>query len=215
LLGQGRYRTTTALEGQDQYEVDLVIAAYEFGAADSWIDNGVLRGFYEVANIEQATLDERAAASVPVSIDRLFVFEQEIQGVDLNLWKEFDTDNISHRLGIGIEYRDRVTEEYRDGLSTNLVSGVQTKNLLGEQFPLRDFPISTTRETGAYVEDTMTIGDWTVIAALRADRFELTPSQDPMYFEDYPFAELVEIDDSELSPKLGMIYHATEGMDRG
>ncbi len=213
LLGQGRYRGTTALEGEDQYELDLVIAAYEFGAADSWIDNGVLRGFYEIANIEQATLDERAAASTPVSIDRLFVFEQEIKGVELNLWREFGTGNSSHRLSFGIEYRDRETEEYRDGLSTDLVSGVQTSNLLGEQFPLRDFPISTTRETGAYIEDTMTIGDWTVIAALRADRYELAPRQDPMYFEDYPFAELVDIDDSELSPKLGLIYHATAGVD--
>lgn len=213
LLGQGRYSSTTALEGDDEYEVDLVIAAYEFGAADSWIDNGVARGFYEIASIQQATLDERAAASTPVSIDRLFVFEQEIKGVELNLWKEFGSANRSHRLGFGIEYRDRETEEYRDGLSTDLVSGAQTKNLLGEQFPLRDFPISTTRETGAFLEDTITIGNWTVIAALRADRIELTPTQDPMYFEDYPFAELVSIDDSEWSPKLGLIYHAAAGVD--
>ncbi|MDH4125360.1 MAG: TonB-dependent receptor [Gammaproteobacteria bacterium] len=213
LLGQGRYSTTTALEGDDQYEVDLVIAAYEFGTADSWIDNGSLRGFYEFANIEQATLDERRAASTPVSIERLFMFEQEIKGAELNLWKEFSGASISQRLGFGIEYRDRRTAEYRDGLSTNLVSGAQTSNLLGEQFPLRDFPLSTTQETGAYLEDTITAGDWTIIAALRADRFELAPRQDPMYFEDYPFAELVDIDDAELSPKLGLIYHATAGVD--
>ncbi|MGI9220186.1 MAG: TonB-dependent receptor, partial [Woeseiaceae bacterium] len=105
------------------------------------------------------------------------------------------------------------TEEYRDGLSTNLETGDQTSNLLGEEFPLRDFPISTTRESAAFIEDTMSFGDWTVIAALRADHFDLAPSQDPMYLEDYPFAELVSIDDSEVSPKLGVIYHASNDLD--
>ncbi|MGI9271695.1 MAG: TonB-dependent receptor domain-containing protein [Woeseiaceae bacterium] len=213
LLGQGRYRSTTALQGDDRYEVDLVIAAYEFGSPDSWIDNGIVRGFYEVANIEQTTLDERGAARTPVSIDRFFAFEQEIKGVEVNLWKELTGARVSHRLGFGIEYRERETEEYRDGLSTNMATGEQTKNLLGEEFPLRDFPISTTREWGAYIEDSMTIANWTVVAALRADRFDLSPSQDPMYLEDYPFAELVSITESDLSPKLGVIYHATPGVD--
>jgi len=59
----------------------------------------------------------------------------------------------------------------------------------------------------------MSFGDWTVIAALRADRFELSPSQDPMYLEDYPFAELVSLTESDLSPKLGVIYKVTPGID--
>ncbi len=212
-LGQGRYRSTTALEGDDEYQVDLVIAAYEFGSPDSWIENGIVRAFYEVAIIEQTTLDERGAARTPVSIDRFFSFEQEIKGVELNFWKELSGSNVSHRLGFGVEFRERETEEYRDGLSTNMTTGEQTKNLLGEEFPLRDFPISTTQETGAFIEDTITVGDWSVIAALRADRFELSPSQDPMYLEDYPFAELVSIDESELSPKLGVVYHTSPAVD--
>lgn len=213
LLGQGRYRATTALEGDDRYDIDLVIVAYEFGAADSWIDDGVVRGFFEIATVEQDTLDERAAAASPVSIDRFFSFEQEISGLEVNLWKELETAAVHHRLGFGVEYRQRETEEYRDGLSTDLTTGEQTSNLLGEQFPLRDFPLSTTRETAAYIEDTMSVGKWTLIAALRADRFELSPSQDPMYLEDYPFAELVSIDESELSPKAGVIYHASGALD--
>jgi hemoglobin/transferrin/lactoferrin receptor protein len=66
---------------------------------------------------------------------------------------------------------------------------------------------------GAYLEDTMSFGDWTVIAALRVDRFELSPDQDPMYLEDYPFAELVSLTESDLSPKLGVIYKMTPGTD--
>ena len=213
MLGQGRYRSTTALEGDDEYQMDVLILAYDFGSADGWVDSGVLRGYYEVAEVQQTTLDERAAASTPVSIDRYFGFEQEIQGVELNLWKDIAGDRASHRLGFGLEYRERRTEEYRDGVSTDIATGEQTNVLLGEIFPLRDFPISTTREAGAYVEDTISDGDWTVIAALRADRFDLSPNQDPMYLEDYPFAELVSLTESDLSPKLGVIYKMTPDID--
>jgi hemoglobin/transferrin/lactoferrin receptor protein len=213
MLGSGRYRSTTALEGDDNYRMDVVNLAYEFGSPESWVDSGVVRTFYEVASVEQFTLDERAAARTPVSIDRFFSYEQEILGIELNLWKNFTGDVVDHRLGLGLEYRDRVTEEYRDGLSTNLATGVQTNVLLGEVFPLRDFPISDTTETAAFIEDTISFGDWKVIAAVRADRFELSPKVDAMYLEDYPSYELVELQESDLSPKLGVIYTLTPGID--
>lgn len=207
ILGSGRYRSTTALEGDDSYQMDVVNLAYEFGSPESWIDSGVVRAFWETAEIGQYTLDERAAASTPVSIDRYFSFEQEIQGIEINLWKNFAGDVISQRLGVGAQYRDRTTAEYRDGLSTNLDSGIQTNVLLGEIFPLRDFPISSTTETAAYIEDTISMGDrWTVIVALRADRFELNPAVDAMYLADYPDYEIVSLDESDVSPKLGVIY---------
>jgi hemoglobin/transferrin/lactoferrin receptor protein len=213
MLGVGRYRSTTALEGDDTYQMDLLNVAYEFGAPGGGIDSGTVRAYYEVADIQQSTLDERGNAVTPVSIDRFFGFDQEISGFEINLWKDVGRSRIAHRLGLGFDFRERRTEEYRDGLSTDMQTGEQTNNLLGEVFPLRDFPISTTKESGAYFEDTMTFGDWVVIAALRADRFELSPSQDPMYLEDYPFAELVALTESDVSPKLGVIYKATPGTD--
>jgi hemoglobin/transferrin/lactoferrin receptor protein len=85
--------------------------------------------------------------------------------------------------------------------------------LLGEVFPLRDFPISDTKETAAFVEDTISVGDWTVVAALRADRFDLSPQPDATYLEDYPSYEIVSLDESDLSPKLGVIYTVTPGID--
>ncbi len=213
VLGGGRYRTTTALEGDDESTMDLANIAYEFGQAGGWVDSAVIRGFYEVASVEQKTLDERAAARAPVSIDRLFSYDQEIQGLELNLWKDFAGGFVGHRLGFGVEYRERITEEYRDGLSTDLTTGEQTNILLGEDFPLRDFPISTTRETAAFIEDTMTFGDWTLIAAIRADRFDLSPEVDVLYLEDFPDYEPVSIHDSDLSPKLGVIFKASPEFD--
>ena len=109
LLGTGRYRSTTALEGDDTYNLDLFNVSYEIGSPEGLIDTGVLRAFYEVGDIEQTTLDERAAANTPVSIDRYFAFEQVVRGIELNLWKDFETGAVSHRLGFGLEYRDRET----------------------------------------------------------------------------------------------------------
>jgi hemoglobin/transferrin/lactoferrin receptor protein len=205
MLGAGRYRSTTALEGDDHQRMDVVSLAYEFGSPESWIDSGVVRSFWEQTEIDQYTLDERAAARTPVSIDRLFSYDQEIRGIEMNLWKNFSGERIAHRVGIGIEYRDRRTEEFRDGLSTDLV---------GEVFPLRDFPVSDTTETAAFFEDTMSVGEkWTVIAALRADRYELSPDVDAMYLIDFPDYETTHLDESDISPKLGVIYSITPSVD--
>ena len=214
MLGAGRYRSTTALEGDDHQRMDVISLTYEFGSPESWFDNGVVRGFWEQTEIDQYTLDERAAARTPVSIDRLFSYDQEIRGIEMNLWKNFSGERIAHRIGIGIEYRDRRTEESRDGLSTDLATGAQTNVLLGEVFPLRDFPVSDTTETAAFFEDTMSVGEnWTVIAALRADRYELSPDVDAMYLIDFPDYETTHLDESDISPKLGVIYSITPGVD--
>ena len=213
MLGSGRFRSTTALVGDDNHRMDLFVAEYQFGSGDGLIDSGVVRGYYEVADIRQHTLDERGNARRPVSIDRLFVFEQDLAGVELNLQKEVVGDFVSHRLGFGLEYRERRTEEFRDGLETGIEDGARTKTLLGEVFPLRDFPISESADWGAYLEDAMSLADWTIIAALRADRYDLDAVSDRMYREDFPFADPVSLSESELSPKLGLIYRATPELD--
>lgn len=213
MLGSGRFRSTTALEGDDQYQMDIVSLAYEFGAPGDWVDSGVIRGFYEIADINQNTFDERGLARRPVAIDRFFGFEQKSQGVELNLQKDLQGFNVSHRLGFGLEYRERRTEEIRDGLETDLETGLQTNVLLGEVFPLRDFPISKSKEWGAYIEDAVSVSDWTIIAALRVDRYSLNPSNDPVYLEDFPFSDIVSISETDLSPKLGVIYRLTPETD--
>ena len=213
MLGIGRYATTTALEGDDDYRMDLLNVGYEFGSPARFVNSGSLRAYYQKATVSQATLDERGNALRPVAIDRYFQFDQDIGGVELNLQKEISGADIGHRLGFGVEYRQRRTEEFRDGLERGLTDGLVTSTILGEEFPLRDFPVSDSTEWGAYLEDVMTVGDWSVIAALRADRYDLEPRSDPMYAEDYPFAAPVSLSESDLSPKLGLIYHLGQATD--
>jgi hemoglobin/transferrin/lactoferrin receptor protein len=207
MLGTGRFRSNTALRGDDDYRTHIASLEYRFDSESRLADEGVIRAYTQGSSIEQATYDERGLATRPVAIDRYFSFEQQTHGIEGNLQKQFSTGTFDHRLGFGLEYRRRETEEFRDGLETGLVDGQQTNVLLGEVFPLRDFPVSTTHEWGAYVEDAMTHGRWSLIAALRWDGYDMNPRVDAMYAEDYPFASPVDISESELSPKLGVIYH--------
>ncbi|HEY5568426.1 MAG TPA: TonB-dependent receptor [Gammaproteobacteria bacterium] len=209
LLGKGRYRSTTALHGDDESQLDLVTAELQFGSPGAWVEQGVVRGYRTTAAISQHTLDERALASPPVAIDRYFEFDQDIYGVELNLRKQLATRRLAHRLGFGVEYRRRDTAERRDGLATSLIDGTTTNVILGEAFPLRDFPLSESAEWGAYIEDIIAFGDWTVIGAIRADRYELEPTVDAMYAEDFPFAEPVSLTEADLSPKLAVVYRVS------
>ncbi len=207
MLGAGRFRSNTALRGDDDYRTHIASLEYRFSSDSSLLDEGVARGYTQGSSIEQQTYDERGLATRPVAIDRYFSFEQQTHGAEVNLQKQFSTGTFSHRLGFGLEYRRRETEEFRDGLETGLADGQVSNILLGEVFPLRDFPVSTTDEWGAYVEDSMTNGRWSLIAALRWDGYDMNPRVDAMYAEDYPFANPVDISESELSPKIGLVYH--------
>ena len=73
---------------------------------------------------------------------------------------------------------DSRTEEMRNGASVSLGDGSVSTSGLGENFPLRDFPITDMRETGAFVFDELSRGPLSLIAALRYDHNELSPESD-------------------------------------
>ncbi|HEX5787544.1 MAG TPA: TonB-dependent receptor, partial [Woeseiaceae bacterium] len=165
------------------------------------------------SRIDQDTRDVRAHAARPVIIDRQFEYDQAFHGFEANLQRDFDAGTVTHRLGAGLEYRRTRTEELRDGKETGIEDGASQSIILGEEFPLRDFPVTDTDEWGMYVEDAVLLGDVTLIAAVRADRYALSPREDAIYREDNPTAEPVSLSESDLSPKLGLVWHATDRAD--
>ncbi|MDZ7768380.1 MAG: TonB-dependent receptor [Woeseiaceae bacterium] len=162
--------------------------------------------------MQQSTLDERALAArsgihrpvFPVRPGHTRYRSQSARDVWI---KTVNTGRAGWNTG------STAQEEYRDGLERGLVDGVSTNVILGEVFPLRDFPLSTTREWGAFVEDSVALGNWSVIAAVRADRYRLEPHNDAMFAEDYPFANPVSLAESDLSPKLALMYRFGEIAD--
>lgn len=213
VLGNGRFRTTTRLAGDDEMAFDLASADYTFGNSLPWLDEALVRAFLASANIEQHTLDERAAAAEPVLIHRTFHYGQRLRGVEVNLWKQATTGAWSHRFGFGAEWTERKTSELRDGVSESLADGSTTSTILGEDFPLRDFPVTVTREVGAWLSDAMTHGPLTLTAALRYDDNRLDPRPDSVWRESSPSTEPVSISASDLSPKLGAVYRLNANTD--
>jgi len=211
VLGNGRFRSTTRLEGDDSHSMNMLSAEYRFGTG--WFTDGLVRAFYADADLDQHTVDERAAARSPALIERDFFYDQRIRGAEINLWRDAELAGWSHRLGVGFEYTETRTEELRDGVSTSLVDGAVSSDILGESFPLRDFPITETRELGAYVSDQLSRGSLSLIAAMRYDNNELTPDSDAIYAEDNPSTSVVDLSDSDISPKLGAIYHIGDDVD--
>jgi hemoglobin/transferrin/lactoferrin receptor protein len=213
MLGTGRFASTTALTGDDAYQLDLLNLELAFGTPESLVDAGVLRTWFGKSQVDQLTFDERALAARPVAINRRFLFEQTFRGVELNLQKNMQGFGLNHGIGAGLEYRHKRTEELREGLETGLVDGVASATVLGETFPLRDFPVSDTSEWGAYLEDTVTLGDWSVIAALRADRYDLSVREDAIFAEANPAEVPVSLTETDLSPKVGIVYRLADRAD--
>lgn len=213
MLGMGRFAATTALRGDDDSRLDIAHVELGFGEDGGPIDAGNLRGWYAMSDFDQHTLDIRTAAVRPVRVERRFRFQQRSAGVELNLQKDFSTASITHRLGAGIEFRKTRTEELRDGTETRLDDGIAMRSILGEEFPLRDFPVSDTTKYGAWLMDTIVAGDWSFTAGLRGDRYELNPRRDSLYAEAYPSAVPVGLTESDLSPKLGIVRRLSDRLD--
>lgn len=211
VLGSGRFGSTTRLEGDDRHSMDMLSAEYRF--ATGGISEGLVRVFHAKADMDQHTVDERAAAASPVLIGRDFFYDQRLQGAELNLWRDQEMAGWSHRFGVGLEYSETRTEEIRDGLSTSLVDGSVSAEILGESFPLRDFPITDTREFGAYFSDQLERGPLSLMLALRFDDNQLTPRNDSIYAADNPATTVVALSNSDVSPKLGAVYHFGEDVD--
>ncbi len=205
VLGTGRFRSTTALGGDDTQSLSFISAVYGTPLSTSAEKSLRLRAYTVKTDIEQLSIDERSAASRPVRIARDFNYMQQQHGIELNAHRDFDVGNWSHRFAAGLEWSRRETEELRGASSLSLVDGTTTNTVLGETFPLRDFPLSTTREFGAYLSNRMSSERLTILAGVRFDENQLRPQDDPIFREDNPAVETVSVTESDFSPKLGVI----------
>ena len=81
----------------------------------------------------------------------------------------------------------------------NLVTGVAGPAY--ETYPLQRFPKTRETNSALFVQSEFVNERWSLIPALRYDRFSLKPQSSPLY----PL-EPAELSDSALSPKLGLIF---------
>jgi hemoglobin/transferrin/lactoferrin receptor protein len=215
-LSGGRFANTIRLEGDDRAESRGVLLDQDTGATGGF-DDGRWRLYWNESVVRQYTHEERRAAAPatpPLAIEREFHYRERAAGAELTLARAFAPASGVHRLLGGLEYTETRVVERRDGLQTDLLTGAATSTILGESLPVRDFPVSRIREAGIYLQDEWRPGNgrWSVIPALRADWYRLAPRVDPVYAADNPSEPPVSVEETSLSPKLGIGWRLREGL---
>jgi len=88
----------------------------------------------------------------------------------------------------------------------NLVTGTEPPS--SETYPLKRFPKTTEQQAALFVQSELASHRWSVIPALRYDRFKLNAAKDALY----PLNP-ASLSDGAWSPKLGMIFRATDAVN--
>ena len=205
---------TTDVVGDDERTRTRLSIGQEWVAGRFGTDYLRWRAFWQDSETRQNTFEARETliAGRPGRAERQrdFRFEQQLAGLEINAMSEFETGSAEHELAYGLEYEIADTTQIRDGTERDLVTGLDSKQVGPDLFPLRDFPESRTESVGLYVQDRIRLGPVTLVPGLRWDRYELDPQPDQIFLEDNPGIESVGLTDDRVSPKFGVVWQVSE-----
>lgn len=204
-IGEGRFANTTELSGDDR--VTRTGVALDGQASRGNLDfEGAV--FYRETRTQQDTLDVRASLSRPVQIEREFSYDTTIRGARGRISRDWTFGAWQHRVMLGAEYLSSRISELRDASLTGLLDGEVSNVVLGEQFPLRDFPVTVSEESGIFLQDEIDspTGRWLVIPSIRFDRTRIDVREDATWSEANPDVVLAEQTVSDVSPRLGVLW---------
>ncbi len=213
-FGPARFSTTTELLGDDRFQRDRASLKGEWTHAARWLDSSELLVYAQhnrtVQDTAQTRLADRATP-FPSLRERRFDLQQRNLGLKWLGQARRDGARMSHWHVFGVEYAQTDYTGYRDGREINLLTGASSNVVLGERFPVRDFPESRSRELGLFWQDEIRIGDaFAVIPGVRWERYRLDADADAMFREDYPKVVVADIARSAWTPKLGLRWNASE-----
>lgn len=203
---------TDALSGDDRQSRSRI--ALDQSLRDlGFVTDATVTLYRQTTATEQSTVERRrtippAGPALPAERARDFSFDQTVSGAELVLRSDFATGSIGHRLVYGFEWLQTDTAQLRDGTQRNLLTGVVSSVVGPDVFPVRDFPLSRTREIAAFVQNEISLldGRLTLIPGLRWDQYRLTPQPDPIFAADNPGISPVPIENRNASPKFGISY---------
>lgn len=180
-------------------------------------DKVLTRVYWQETDNAQATREGRFGAAsrqepTPVQLGRTrdSEFNQTVEGVIVQLDKQFTTGDVKHHLIYGSELQYTDSEALREGTTFVAETGAIVPEF--SVFPARDFPISKARELSFFVQDEISLldGKLTLSPGVRYDEFKLTPYPDEIFINANPGVEAVPFDDSQVSLKLGAVYDLNE-----
>ena len=190
----------------DRWRVAL---AYEFDDPDNpgWLQYALARAYYQDTTETEVNLENRISRGTPLFRETTNRLTSQAVGGEAQFRSDFTTGDLSHQLTYGIEASNTFNSRPRDRVQTNLITGESTRNIPPDTFPVKDFPDSDTLRIGAYLQDEITWGPVDLIAGLRFDYYDLSPSPDEAFNRNG--AEAAGLEASSLSPRLAVLYNAT------
>lgn len=193
-----------------------------------WIDGLRWQLYRQDSETTQLTREQRVSVSTggpinPTLREREFNFDQRVYGLEATAHTVLAAGGWSHRLTWGVDVSRAEIRAKRDGRATNLTTGGVTHVISPDEFPVRDFPVSSVDNAALYLQDEIESADgrWRLIPALRVDRFELDPALDPIFAEDNPGIAPEPVSETSLAPKFGVVrtlgetYSVFGGYSRG
>ncbi len=207
LLGVGRLANTTRLTGDDRRHQWRILLDQQLASIGP-VSQGHWRIWHQRSDTLQQTLDQRPIAPAPVDIFRRFELRQENTGLGIDLESELVSVSHLSRLGYGLELNRAWVQSQRNGLQTSLVSGESTQTILGESFPLRDFPTSAITELGIYLQGEIPLwsGGPMLTPGLRFEYYDLALKNDALFEASFPNAQSTELDTTAWMPRLGLLW---------
>lgn len=216
---QGTTGTTTiqSSKGEDYTSVSRLQADYFRTTPILFVDSLEVRTYYTFLDRRERTYQNRytgpstAPYQQPPTTLRFTDTRQEqsIAGTDVQFHSAFDIGGIRQNLtyGFSVEWVD--TSRPRDRYQVTLATGAVNRTVAGETFPNKNFPDTTTWQTGVFLQDEFTIGRFTFLPAVRFDWYSLTANPDAAFLRSAQqglATQVQDINDFAVSPKLGITY---------
>ena len=210
LFGPGRFATTFALTGDDRYERLRASLGAEWQQAGPLGPVRLLL-YRQDSRTDQSSDQSRLADRATPFLsrrERRFVFGQESTGLELNAQWRGEWLGLQHWQVFGIDLARHDYRGFRDGTETNLQTGTRSNVIIGEVFPLRDFPNSRADEIGLFWQDEIRIGQhWALVPGLRWESYRLRARPDAVWSEDNPGVVPASLDNDQVTPKLGLRWN--------
>lgn len=203
----GRFATTWRLDADDRARRDRLSAQGEWAAPLPWLERLELLAYGQHSKVRQDSfqyrLPDRATPFESLRWRR-FEFTQREAGLDLVGQSRGEFLGARHWQVFGVELEHTRYSGLRDGLETNLASGATSTVILGERFPVRDFPDSRAHRAALFWQDEIRYGDLAFVPGLRWERYRLKARPDAIFVEDYPDIETADVGEDSLTPRLGL-----------
>ncbi len=189
-LGPSTPTAVVDLDAQDRLERTRLSLAHQWENLNAdWLQSLKTQIYVQHSKTRQYASEDRH-----ISPDRIRDGRYEEQLIGLS--SQAQTQLSGHRLSYGID------------LSRNRISGLRDGTVppAGESFPSKPFPDTDYTLSGAFVQDEIEAGNFSLIPALRFEHYALKPKA-----AGYSGGALVSLSDQALTPRLGLIWRASAG----